>query len=202
MRNAFFLKLMGLLLILSGCGGGDEISGDNNPNPDAPYFNSIGTQTALAGDQINFTISAIDPNGMNITLTYDGSYGPGDPFTAGASFNTSTGEFTWNTDSNDIGEYSVRLIATNDAMPPQETYIDVSIIVSSMAEYGEEVYNQHCARCHTPPLYCRSVQDINDALQFVGQMSGIQLSDEVLDVAAMAEYLGQVHPDPNYCNPL
>ena len=213
MRTTFFVKFIGLLLILSGCSGGDEMSGDSNPNPDAPYFNSIGTQTELAGDQVSFSVVATDPNGMNTTLTYDGSYAPGDPFTAGATFNDSTGEFNWITDSNDTGSYSVRFTATNDAVPPQSTSIDVTINILDLAGVGEDLYIAHCQRCHGANggfVQCATVEEIENALGIgvpntqVDSMTGIpnQLNDVTADINAIAFYLGQVNPDPNYCNPL
>ena len=199
MRNAYLIFLLGFfVLFLAGCGDTEE-----NPNQDAPYFNSIGTPTVTAGETMNFTVTATDPNDMNVTLTYDGSLGPNmNPFTAGASFNDVAGEFDWITDTNDVGTYSVRFTATNDAMPPVSTSINVTLQVLAVGNNnttGEDLYNQHCLRCHSPPLVCRTERDINEALDLVGQMSGIagQLSDRTSDVAAMAEYLGQI--DPTLC---
>jgi mono/diheme cytochrome c family protein len=208
MRNAYLLPLLGFLaLLLSGCGEGED-----NPNQDAPYFDSIGTPTATAGDSINFTVVATDPNQMNVTLTYDGTLGPNaNPFNAGATFNATTGAFSWNTDANDIGSYSVQFKATNNAVPPLSTSVNVTINVLAVANNdptGEDLYNQHCQSCHGPEgvngsrsaVQCSLEISIREALglvQGIGAASGMggiagQLSD--VDIADIADYLQNVQP--------
>ena len=126
MRNAIFILLLGFsVLLLSGCGEGED-----NPNQDAPYFDSIGTQSVVAGQTLSFTVTANDPNNMNITLSADGTAGPNDdPFASGANFDPGNGSFVWDTDATDVGNYSVQFTVTNDAMPVQSTSITVTIQV-------------------------------------------------------------------------
>ena len=211
MRISQLFVILVIFLQLSGCGTSEDMGGDNNPDPEAPYFESIGTPTVLAGQSLNFTVRANDPNSMNITLTYDGSLGPNaDPFAAGANFNSTSGDFSWDTTATDDGSYSVTFTATNDAVPPLSTNVNVTIRIQSLAVYGEDVYNQHCRNCHGANggfLACATVIEIEDALGLgdplnsVSTMSGIanQLVDQSTDINAISVYLGQVNPDPNYC---
>jgi len=130
MRNVLLIFLLLIVSLLMACGTEDTGNGDNNSNPDAPFFDPISTQTVAAGGSVSFTVVATDPNNMNITLSADGTVGPNDnPFAAGASFNPGNGSFTWSTDASDVGNYSVRFTVTNDAMPAQSTSITVTIQV-------------------------------------------------------------------------
>ena len=206
MRNAYLIFLLGLFVfLLSGCGDTEE-----NSNQDAPYFNDIGTPTVTAGERMPFTVIATDPNDMNITLTYDGSLGPNmNPFTAGADFNTGTGEFDWVTDANDVGNYSVRFTATNDAVPPLITHKDVTLRVLAVANNtttGEDLYNQFCQSCHGTNgagsnraglVQCSSNITIREAVGLVpnvtpvGTMTGIpgQMNDPDNDIQEIATFL-------------
>jgi len=198
MRNAYLCFLLALFVFLTtGCGDTEE-----NSNQNAPYFNDLGTPTVTAGETMSFTVTATDPSDMNVTLTYDGTLGPfANPFTAGANFNETTGVFSWNTDANDIGDYSVRFTATNDAVPPLTTHKQVTLRVSSApinSSSGETLYNQHCRSCHgtggvggsATLVQCSLEISIREALGLepnvsgVGTMSGISLtSQEILDIA-------------------
>ncbi|WP_455206978.1 putative Ig domain-containing protein [Kaarinaea lacus] len=199
MRSAYLVILLGLFTFLtSGCGDTEE-----NSNQNAPYFNNIGTPTVTGGDTMNFTVIATDPNDMNVTLTYDGTLGPNaNPFTAGATFNETTGVFTWVTDSNDVGDYSVRFTATNDAVPPLTTHKQVTLRVLAVptnSSSGETLYNQRCQSCHGTNgvngtsagiVQCSSEISIREALGLVqgvsgvGAMSGISLTtQEIQDIA-------------------
>jgi mono/diheme cytochrome c family protein len=129
MRNVLLVFLLLIATLLTACGT-ESGDGDNNPNPGAPFFDPIGTQSVAAGVTISFTVIATDPNNMNITLSADGTVGPNNnPFAAGANFNPGNGNFTWDTDATDVGNYSVRFTVTNDAMPAQSTSMNVTIQV-------------------------------------------------------------------------
>ena len=204
MRRILEIILILSILLLAACGSEESSNGDNNPNPEAPYFNPVGTLVVTAGQTLDYSIVANDPNDMNITLTFDGTLGPNaNPFDAGASFDPVSGLLTWNTDAGDIGNYSVRITATNDAVPTLATSINISISVIAAVGLGESLYDQHCISCHeVNSMLCRDSNDINGALGLddsgtdVGAMSGIagRLSDPVADVNALVEYLGQVNP--------
>jgi len=194
MRNAFLVFILGLVALFTlGCGDTEE-----NSNQNAPYFNDLGTPTVTAGDTMSFTVIATDPNDMNnVTLTYDGTLGPnGNPFTAGAAFNETTGVFSWNTDANDVGEYSVWFTATNNAVPPLTTHKQVTLRVMAVptnSSSGETLYIQNCQSCHGVNgaggagsifgVQCSSVITITEALN-LRAMSGISLTtQEIQDIA-------------------
>ncbi|WP_455200683.1 c-type cytochrome [Kaarinaea lacus] len=191
MRNAYLIFLSGLFVfLLSGCGDSEE-----NSNQSAPYFNDLGTPTVAAGDTMNFTVVATDPNDMNITLTYDGTLGPyANPFNAGATFNETTGVFNWVTDANDVGDYSVRFTATNDAVPPLTTHKQLTLRIEAVptnTSSGETLYIQNCQSCHgvngaggsTFGVQCSSAITITEALN-LSAMSGISLTTpEIQDIA-------------------
>ena len=146
---------------------------------------------------------------MTITLTYDGSLGPNpNPFTNGASFNTGTGEFDWVTDANDVGNYSVRFTATNNAVPPLTTNKDVTLRVLAAVNNtttGEDLYNQYCQSCHGTNgvgggagiVQCSSEISIREAVGLVqgvspvGSMTSIpgQMNDPTNDIQAIADFL-------------
>ena len=195
MRNVYLIILLGLFVILlAGCGDTEE-----NANQDAPYFNDLGTPTVTAGDTMNFTVVATDPNDMNVMLTYDGSLGSGvNPFNVGATFNTTTGEFDWPTGANDVGTYSVRFTATNDAVPPLSVNKDVTLRVTAVptnTSSGENLYIQNCQSCHgvngaggsTFGVQCSSANTISEALG-LSAMSGISLTtQEIEEIGAFLE---------------
>ena len=193
MRNAYLIFLLGFFAFFTaGCSDTEE-----NSNQNAPYFDDLGTPTVTAGETMSFTVIATDPSDMNVTLTYDGNLGPNaNPFTAGAAFNEATGVFSWNTDTDDVGDYSVRFTATNDAVPPLTTHKQVTLRVMAVptnSSSGETLYIQNCQSCHGVNgaggagsvfgVQCSSAITITQALN-LNAMSGISLtSQEILDIA-------------------
>ncbi len=73
--------------------------GSGPPTNQPPVLNTIGNKSVTAGQLLQFTISATDPNGDN--LIYSASNLP-----QGASFNTSTKSFSWTPTSGQVGTYS------------------------------------------------------------------------------------------------
>ena len=199
MRNAYLVFLLGLFIVLSaGCGDTEE-----NSNQNAPYFDDLGTPTVTAGETMSFTVIATDPNDMNVTLTYDGTLGPNlNPFTEGATFSETTGVFNWVTDVNDVGDYSVRFTAINDAVPPLTTHKQVTLRVLAVpanSSSGETLYNQHCQSCHgtnglngssagivqcSLEISIREALGLEQGVSGVPAMGGISLtSQEIQDIA-------------------
>jgi len=176
-------------------------------DPQAPTINNISTQNVTAGGTVSFTVIANDPNGFNVTLSADGTIGPNaNPFSAGATFNTMNGSFLWNTDAMDVGSYSVRFTATNDAVPPLESSINVTINVSAVVNTtGEDLYNQYCRSCHgtngvggsATIVQCSSEITIREALGLVSGVSGVgtmlgipgRMTDPDNDISAIANFL-------------
>ena len=176
-------------------------------DPEAPTINPISTQNVTTGGTVNFFVVANDPNGFNITLSADGTLGPNNnPFTAGATFTAGTGNFVWNTDAMDVGSYSVRFTATNDASPPLDASINVTINVNDpVIANGEDLYNQFCQSCHGTNgiggsqsiVQCSIEISIREAVGLeagvtpVGSMTGIpgRMSDPDNDIRAIANFL-------------
>ena len=176
-------------------------------DPQAPTLNSISTRNVTAGGAVNFTVIANDPNGFNVSLSADGTIGPNDnPFTAGANFTPATGGFTWTTDAMDVGSYSVRFTATNDAVPPLSSSINVTINVSAVVSAsGESLYNQFCQSCHGTNgiggsqsiVQCSIEITIREAVGLVPGVGGVgtmtsipgRMSDPDNDIRAIADFL-------------
>jgi PKD repeat protein len=80
----------------------------NNKNR-CPSFNSItDPQEILAGNELKFTVSATDPDGTTPTYGYDNT---ATPFQHGATFDSTTGEFKWQTSEGQEGDYTVTFYA-------------------------------------------------------------------------------------------
>lgn len=207
MRNLLLFFLLILVLLLTACGNTQMDDGDSNPDPNTPYFDPIGSPSVTAGEMLNFTVNAHDPNNLNIILTSDGTLGPNlNPFTAGASFNATSGSFSWSTDANDVGTYNVQFTATNDAVPPVAATVNITLRVLAMTNTsGENLYVQYCQSCHGVngaggsafTVRCSSEASIREALGLVSQdlavgaMSGIagQMSDPTTDIRDIAAFL-------------
>lgn len=197
MRNVFLLLLLLATTFLTACGTGETDDGDNANDPKLPYFDPIGTQTVTAGQTMSFTVVAHDPNGGNLTLTYDGTLGPNqNPFTFGANFNSTNGNFAWTTDAGDVGNYSVQFTATNDAVPPLSGSVNITLrVLAVTSTTGQSLYVQHCQRCHgvdgaggsTFGVQCSNARTITEALG-LSAMSGISLTtQEIQDIAMFLE---------------
>jgi hypothetical protein len=84
-----------------------------------PELSPIGNQTVAEGDVLEFTVSATDPDGDEVTLSAQN-------LPTGATFNPVTGIFTWNTDFDDAGNYeNIEFTATDNGTPME---LDVELI--------------------------------------------------------------------------
>ena len=148
--NVFFCIMM---LPACGGGGGDPAGGDpGGENQQKLSLNSIGNQTVLAGETLNFTLSASDPNGTSHTYTADGTNNTTNPLSLidRVSFNETTGAFHWDSSPSDNGNYNMVFSVTNDASPPESDSESITIIVQNVVAYGEDLYIQYCQSCHGP----------------------------------------------------
>lgn len=76
-----------------------------------PFLNPIGNKTVNEGEQLQFTITASDPD--NDTLTYSAANLP-----PGASFNAQTRTFSWTPTFNQEGNYeNIEFTVTNNGTP-------------------------------------------------------------------------------------
>jgi len=150
------IYLLLLLFMLQACGGSggnsDGIGTDTGNNQQSLSLNSIGSKSVLAGESLNFTLSANDPNGTSHTYMADGTSNSVDPLslTNRVSFNESTGAFVWNTSTNDVGVYHVVFTVSNNASPVETDSESVTINVQSVLTYGQGLYDKYCQTCHGP----------------------------------------------------
>ncbi len=88
-------------------GGGVPV---NSP----PVLNPIGNKTVLEGSPLTFTVSATDSDGD--TLSYSVETLP-----TGASFNQTSGVFTWTPDNSQAGVYSLTFTVSDGSVEDSET---------------------------------------------------------------------------------
>ena len=134
------------IILLTACGGGS-----GNPNPTEPVLNSIGNKTIAVGDSIlAFTVTATDPNDLELVLSTDGSVGGGlNPYIetgSVATFDTNTGQFSWNISSVAEGDYFVQFSVMNTNAETDSEIVRIRVL--SQFAIGEQKYNADCQRCH------------------------------------------------------
>jgi len=88
-----------------------------------PEIETIQDQTVTEGEEVNFTVTATDPDGDDVTYTAE-------DVPTGAVFNETTHTFTWPTDSTDAGEYDVTFTVLDNGTPPASTSSTVTITVN------------------------------------------------------------------------
>ena len=93
----------------------------NNVNR-APELATIGSQSVDEGATLAFTVSADDPDGDELKLSATG-------LPASATFDTSTGSFSWSPDHTESGEYSVTFSVVDEEDSDSET---VTITVNNV----------------------------------------------------------------------
>ena len=88
-----------------------------------PVFDPIADFTAREGDDIRFTVAAIDPDGDAVTFGVE-------DLPSGAEFSPTSGEFTWGTGLNSAGTYVVTFTATDDGEPNLTGTLELTITVT------------------------------------------------------------------------
>jgi hypothetical protein len=89
-----------------------------------PVFAAVGTQEALEGETISFVVAATDPDGDAVVLAASGT-------PAGASFNTSTGVFSWTPTLAQAGAYVAVFVATDNGVPNLATLLEVPLTIGN-----------------------------------------------------------------------
>jgi hypothetical protein len=77
-----------------------------------PVLSPIGNKSITEGQKISFVVSAVDPDGDNLTFEASG-------LPKGAVFNTTTGMFAWVATYKQIGTHQIKFIVTDDGTPQQ-----------------------------------------------------------------------------------
>ncbi len=100
MRNFLYKYLIVIYIIMNiSCSQSSE-NIEKPINQNEPVFQTIGDQTAIEEQELNFNLLASDP--LNSQLAYSIDNPP-----AGATINTTTGEFSWTPSLNQSGSYSL-----------------------------------------------------------------------------------------------
>ena len=88
----------------------------------APAIDSVAPQEVLEGELVTFTVSAIDPDGNNFTLSALN-------LPSGASFDAQTGVFSWTPSLSQSGVHVVTFEASDNGIPSETGSTDVVITV-------------------------------------------------------------------------
>ncbi len=94
----------------------------NNVNR-APVLGSIGDKNVYENQALNFIVTATDPDNGDV-LTLSSSTLP-----TGASFNTSSGAFSWTPSYNDSGTYNITFTVTDNGTPQLADNEEITITV-------------------------------------------------------------------------
>lgn len=100
-----------------------------------PVLNSIGNKSVNEGQQLQFTVSATDPDGNS--LVYSASNLP-----TGASFNSSSRTFSWTPTFTQSGiYYNVKLTSSDGSMSDSE-YINITVVNANQAPIISPIGNK------------------------------------------------------------
>jgi len=97
----------------------------------APVISNPGPQQVLEHATLAFTVSATDPDGDAVTLSASG-------MPSGATFNPSTGVFSWTPGHPTAGVYTPTFKATDNGTPVASSSVDVVITVGSNPTPSEQ----------------------------------------------------------------
>jgi len=140
-----------------------------------------GNRTGISGSWINFTVTATSPEPAR-TVTLSASQLP-----TGATFDSSTGVFSWKPSASQTGYYTISFIATDDSAPPMSSTSPMGIQVNQAAPGGSGGggsgggSNGGCTWCPTIPVVSNSMW-----LLMIGGLLGLVTSLSVLTIRARA----------------
>jgi hypothetical protein len=149
-----------------------------------PTITVPGSETVAAESWINFTVTAVSMNtGGTISLSATG-------LPAGASFNQTTGSFSWKPSSAQRGSYTIVFTATDSSYSSSPTSTSMGIKVSQTTPGGGSSggnggsrgsSNGSCTLCGIFPKI-----STNLGLLFVGGLLGLVSALAVLTIRARA----------------
>ena len=136
-----------------------------------PALTVPGSQTVTAGLWLNFTVTAAPVNlGGSVSLSATG-------LPAGASFNPTTGAFSWKPGATQTGSYTIIFTATDNGEPSAPTSKPMTIQVQQAAPGS----SRSCPLCGIFPVISSSV-----GLLIVGGLLGLIASLILLTIRARA----------------
>jgi PKD repeat protein len=148
-----------------------------------PTLTVLGNQTVTAGTWINFTVTAASVNiGGTITLSATG-------LPAGASFDPTTGLFSWKPSASQTGSYTIVFTASDSSYPSTPTSKPTGIQVNQAAPGGSNggnggsggTSNGSCTLCGIFPKFSTTI-----GLLAIGGLLGLIVSLAALTIRARA----------------
>ncbi len=202
-RHLFFI-LSFILLQACGGGGGTETTTTPSSSNNAAKLNAISDVTIAPGNTVNFTISAANTAGHDITFSADLT---NSVYTRNATFNSMTSQFNWITSIADENTYQVTFTVTDNDVTPIESdskTITITVINPSISA-GLGLYQQYCESCHgaggvggtqtlvlgSGPLYVKQALGLIQGVSAAAGMGGISsnFSDPLADASSIGFYL-------------
>ena len=104
---------------------------------DAPVLGAIGNRTVQVGATLSFTVTATDADVPANILTLSSSTLP-----TGATFNTSTGAFSWMPTAGQVGDTSLTITVTDNGSPVLSDSETITISVTAEANHAPVVNDQ------------------------------------------------------------
>jgi acid phosphatase len=151
--------------------------------PIPPTLSVPGNQTIIARTWINFTVMAASLNtGGVVTLSATG-------LPAGASFNQTTGVFSWEPSSSQTGSYTIVFTATDSSYPSAPTSKPMAIQVNQAAPGGSNGGNGSSGGSSNGScLFCGIIPRISTSmtLLLMGGLLGLVASLALLTIRARA----------------
>jgi hypothetical protein len=151
-----------------------------------PVFSPTGSQSVSAGQALQFTISATDPN--RYSLTYSAA-----PLPTGASFDPVTGVFSWTPTASQLGDYPITFMARDNPTTSASISITVSVVgnlLDKLANYWKFDANAGTIAADSAGLASGTLSSIppsgwvpgkyGSALSFNGTSSSVVLPSSAL----------------------
>jgi len=173
-----------IFVLINGCTSTDDDNPAPNTNPQGkPLISALADQNIRIGSQtpISLTVSATDPNGLDLTYELSTTSTVIDPIALNNALDPVTHEFNWDVSQENAGSYDLTFTVTNSNGESASTTLTVTIMVSF--DYGGWLYANQCETCHGNAnnnwigtygtIICVSTTAFDAAFQTNGKMDGI-----------------------------
>ena len=100
-----------------------------------PELSPISNKTIYDGQQLDFTVNAIDPDGDSLVYHAEG-------IPVGASFDTHSGRFSWIPTYKEIGAHKIIFIATDNGEPQEQDSLSIIITVQNSTDNSGNCFIQ------------------------------------------------------------
>ena len=216
MKIKLVIVAAAVVILTTACGGGGDShsggdsggAGNQSGTSQVLSLNTIGNRTVTANENLNFTLSASNPNGGTLSYSVSVVAGIADPFnlpdTNDATFNQlGNAIFNWTPVTTNIGSYELKFTVENtNGESDSETILLVAEGITGQFQNGESNYNGQCQSCHGPrgsngsksPIHCVDSGTFFSFVNSGGDMAGFASgwNDSVKDNVLF--YLNNVNP--------